>query len=68
MYGDGLVGSKDGRVRPFDEKASGTVFGDSVGAVVLKRLSDAEADGDFIWGIVQCRLHSPDIFYSFFQC
>eukprot|EP00041_Stephanoeca_diplocostata_P017327 m.347085 g.347085 ORF g.347085 m.347085 type:complete len:2908 (+) comp20667_c0_seq20:342-9065(+) len=52
MYGDGLVGSVDGRVRPFDTNASGTVFGDSVGAVVLKRLSDAEADGDFVWSVI----------------
>lgn len=52
MYGDGLVGSVDGRVRPFDTDASGTVFGDSVGAVVLKRLSDAEADGDFVWAVL----------------
>jgi acyl transferase domain-containing protein len=28
------------------------VFGDSVGAVVLKRLEDAEADGDFVWGVI----------------
>ena len=37
-YGEGLVGSVDAKVRPFDSDASGTVFGDAVGAVVLKRL------------------------------
>jgi surfactin synthase thioesterase subunit/acyl-CoA synthetase (AMP-forming)/AMP-acid ligase II/acyl carrier protein len=36
-YEKGMVGSTDGHVRPFDEDASGTLFGDGVGAVVLKR-------------------------------
>jgi acyl transferase domain-containing protein/surfactin synthase thioesterase subunit/non-ribosomal peptide synthetase component F/acyl carrier protein len=51
-YEEGLVGSVDGHVRPFDEAASGTLFGDSVGAVVLKRLDEAIADGDHIWAIL----------------
>ncbi|QFZ24631.1 type I polyketide synthase [Saccharothrix syringae] len=51
-YADGLVGSADGRVRPFDDGASGTLFGDSVGAVVLKRLDDALADGDHVWAVL----------------
>ncbi|GAA2000512.1 type I polyketide synthase [Nocardiopsis rhodophaea] len=51
-YQDGLVGSADGRVRPFDEAASGTLFGDSVGAVVLKRLDTALADGDHVWAVL----------------
>ncbi len=51
-YEEGLVGSVDGRVHPFDEQASGTLFGDSVGAVVLKRLDDAIADGDLIWAVL----------------
>jgi acyl transferase domain-containing protein len=36
-YEEGMVGSSDGHVRPFDDSASGTLFGDGVGAVVLKR-------------------------------
>ncbi|MGW0828312.1 beta-ketoacyl synthase N-terminal-like domain-containing protein [Streptomyces sp. NPDC002845] len=51
-YEDGLVGSGDGHVRPFDDAASGTLFGDSVGAVVLKRLDDALEDGDHIWAVL----------------
>ena len=46
LYEQGLVNSIDGKVRPFDAAASGTVFGDAVGAVVLKRLADAVRDGD----------------------
>ncbi|QTT77108.1 type I polyketide synthase [Streptomyces mobaraensis NBRC 13819 = DSM 40847] len=51
-YEEGLVGSADGRVRPFDADASGTLFGDAVGAVVLKRLDDALADGDHVWAVL----------------
>ncbi|MCF3142729.1 polyketide synthase [Streptomyces platensis] len=51
-YEDGLVGSADGHVRPFDDAASGTLFGDAVGAVVLKRLDDAIEDGDHIWAVL----------------
>lgn len=51
-YEDGLVGSADGTVRPFDQQASGTLFGDGVGAVVLKRLDDAIADGDDVWAVL----------------
>lgn len=42
---DGMA-SADGHCRTFDANASGTVFGDGAGLVVLKRLSDAERDGD----------------------
>ena len=53
LYQDGLIYSKDGYVRPLDESAEGTAFGDSVGAVVLKRLEDAERDNDHIWGVIR---------------
>ncbi|MEU1603773.1 beta-ketoacyl synthase N-terminal-like domain-containing protein [Micromonospora matsumotoense] len=51
-YEEGLVGSVDGLVRPFDAAASGTLFGDAVGAVVLKRLDAALADGDPVWAVL----------------
>ncbi|WGF87884.1 beta-ketoacyl synthase N-terminal-like domain-containing protein [Marinivivus vitaminiproducens] len=44
--------SPDGLCRPFDADAQGTVFGNGVGAVVLKRLSDAIDDGDTIYGVI----------------
>ena len=48
LWEENLVYSRDGHVRPFDQGAAGTTFGDSVGAVVLKVLDDAVEDGDNI--------------------
>ena len=48
---DGYTAS-DGHCRPFDAKADGTIWGSGVGAVVLKRLSDAVADGDRIRALI----------------
>src|SRR5205823_3481878 len=39
--------------RTFDANAAGTVSGDGVGIVVLKRLSDALADGDCIRAVIK---------------
>ena len=50
---DGGIYSRDGHCRTFDDAASGTVFGDGVGTVVLKRLADAQADGDRIHGLIR---------------
>lgn len=48
---DGIT-SPDGRCRPFDARAAGTVPGNGVGAVVLKPLSAAVADGDSIHAVI----------------
>ena len=44
--------SPSGRCHSFDAAADGTVFSEGVGMVVLKRLDDAMADGDPIYGVI----------------
>ncbi|MEW5931305.1 MAG: type I polyketide synthase, partial [Gemmatimonadota bacterium] len=46
------VFSRDGRCRAFDAAGEGTVGGSGVGVVVLKRLSDALADGDRVHAVI----------------
>ena len=50
---EGGLASMDGHCRPFDEKASGTVFGHGAGIVLLKRLDDAISDGDQVLAVIQ---------------
>ncbi|WP_371930646.1 amino acid adenylation domain-containing protein [Streptomyces poriferorum] len=45
--------SPAGRCRSFDQAADGFVPAEGVGALILKRLSDAEADGDHIHGVIR---------------
>ena len=53
LYEEGGMMSPDGLCRTFDARARGTVFGGGVGIVVLKRLSDALADGDTIRAMIR---------------
>jgi acyl transferase domain-containing protein/acyl carrier protein len=52
LYQEGGIFSPDGRCRPFDESSAGTVGGNGVGVVVLRRLDDAIADGDPIRAVI----------------
>ncbi len=45
--------SPSGRSSPYDAKADGIIIGEGVAALVLKRLSDAERDGDRIYGVIR---------------
>lgn len=49
----GMPFSADGHCRPFDAKATGTVFGSGAAVVGLKRLGDALADGDQIHAVIR---------------
>ncbi|WP_437627963.1 SDR family oxidoreductase [Sorangium sp. So ce1151] len=53
LYQPGGILSPDGRCRPFDARAKGTVGGDGVGVVALKRLDDALRDGDSIRAVIR---------------
>lgn len=53
FYREGGVVSQDGHVRVFDSQSSGTVYGDGLGVVVLKRLSDAIEDKDHIYAVIK---------------
>ena len=50
---EGGLASLDGHCRPFDHRASGTVFGHGSAIVLLKRLEDAVADGDQVLAVIR---------------
>ena len=45
--------SHTGDCRPFSDAADGTIIGEGVGMLALKRLSDAERDGDEIHAVIR---------------
>jgi len=53
LYQEGGTFAKDGHCRPFDADATGTMFCDGAGVVILKRLADALADGDTIYAVIR---------------
>lgn len=53
LFQEGSIMAPDGKVRAFDHGAQGTVFGNGAGIVVLKRLSEALADGDTIHAVIR---------------
>ena len=53
MYTEGGIASPDGHCRTFDAGAKGSVGGEGVGIVVLKRLEDALNDRDTIHAVIK---------------
>ncbi|MCZ8113536.1 non-ribosomal peptide synthetase/type I polyketide synthase [Silanimonas sp.] len=53
LHVEGGMESADGRCRPFDAEATGTVFSNGGAVVLLKRLEDALADGDTVYAVIQ---------------
>lgn len=60
IYLPGGMRSPDGRCRPYDAGANGTIFGNGVLAVLLKRLADAQRDRDNILAVVRASAATND--------
>jgi len=52
IYREGEILSRDGHCRSFDAASSGTVFGNGLGIVVLRRLEDALEEADNIRAVI----------------
>jgi acyl transferase domain-containing protein len=52
--------SPDGRCKTFDASANGFVRGEGVGAIILKPLSAAQADGDKIYALIRSTAANQD--------
>ena len=52
--------SPSGDVRPYDQNGDGTVLGEGIGMLILKRLKDAKRDGDRIYAVIRSVGSSSD--------
>jgi phthiocerol/phenolphthiocerol synthesis type-I polyketide synthase E len=52
VHHEGGVASADGHVHSFDAAATGTMWGSGGGALLLKRLADAQRDGDRVCTVI----------------
>ncbi len=59
-YQEGGIGADDGHCRAYDERATGTVGGSGLGVIVMKRLSEALADGDNIIAVIKATAVNND--------
>ncbi len=59
-YREGAMLSPDGHTRTFDAQAQGTVFSDGGAVVLLKRLSDAVAEGNTVHAVIRGRAVNND--------
>jgi phthiocerol/phenolphthiocerol synthesis type-I polyketide synthase E len=53
QYQEGAMVSSDGRCRPFDASAGGTIFGGGVGIVIMRRLTEAIEARDNIIAVIK---------------
>src|SRR3546814_6447229 len=61
QYKEGGMLSHDGRCRTFDEISAGTVFSNGAAVVLLKRMEDAVAAGDTIYGVIRSEEHTSEL-------
>ncbi|OQW95593.1 MAG: hypothetical protein BWK79_01925 [Beggiatoa sp. IS2] len=60
LFQEGMIYSPDGHLRTFDAKTKGIVTGAGTGNVLLKRLDEALADGDYIHAIIKATALNND--------
>ncbi|MFP2903697.1 amino acid adenylation domain-containing protein, partial [Pyxidicoccus sp. 3LFB2] len=60
VHQEGMIFSPDGHCRAFDARAQGTIAGNGVASVVMKRLEDAERDGDSIYAVIRATATNND--------
>ncbi|MEA2564046.1 MAG: hypothetical protein QOH06_5550 [Acidobacteriota bacterium] len=60
VHEEGGIVSPDGHTRTFSARARGTVAGEGVGIVALKRLADALASGDRIYAVLRATALNND--------
>jgi acyl transferase domain-containing protein/acyl carrier protein len=60
FFQEGTIVCPDGHCRAFDARAQGTVLGQGVGVVVLKRLSEALTAGDTIYAVIKATAINND--------
>src|SRR6266566_4814698 len=53
LYQEGGIVSPDGECRTFDAQAQGSIMGNGVGVVTLKRLAEALEDEDHIYAVIR---------------
>ncbi|MER6910433.1 SDR family NAD(P)-dependent oxidoreductase [Streptomyces sp. NPDC000594] len=60
VYQEGMIYSPDGRCRPFDARANGTVNGNGGAVVVLQRLGDALEQGRTVHAVLRATATNND--------
>lgn len=60
FYEEGGIASKDGHCKAFDIESTGAVGGEGLGLVVLKKLEEAIADKDHIYGLIRSSASNND--------
>lgn len=60
FYEEGMIASRDGHCRAFDNNATGATKGEGGGVVVLKRLEDALKDRDHIYAVIRSSATNND--------
>jgi acyl transferase domain-containing protein len=53
LYVEGMINSSDGHCRAFDARSDGSNFGNAVAIVVLKRYTEAAAEGDHVYALIK---------------